>query len=238
MLNIDDEKPDIRVAENVTPLRQGHAWRAAGAWSEASAVDPLMRYLHNDQKQTHVVKFATKALMSVLISLWIPKKISLTIGSGGTFIVAQPGVVESEPKGPIDRVITWLTNEITSVLIGKLGHAEQRKRNKEYETKLQDAIHKTIGARVKDMVKVIVLETESESQGKNYSGALLDSVTSLADLMGQATMVQCSDLQKSEFYNAHGFKSVANVVLGDENPKWHDVPVTIKIMIREPARGE
>lgn len=53
-----------------------------------------------------------------------------------------------------------------------------------------------------------------------------------ADLMGQATMVQCSDLYKSEFYSAHGFKSVADVVLGDQNPRWHNVPVTVKIVSR------
>ena len=98
------------------------------------------------------------------------------------------------------------------------------------------------------MVKVLVLATESKSQGQNYSGALLDSVTSLvsrywkhiessqrsqqADLMGQTTLVQSSDPHETEFYKAHGFKSVADVVLGDQNPRWHDVPVTIKIVSR------
>lgn len=48
--------------------------------------------------------------------------------------------------------------------------------------------------------------------------------------MGQTTMVQSSDLHKTEFYKVHGFKSVADVVLGDQNPTWHDVPVTIKIV--------
>ena len=45
-------------------------------------------------------------------------------------------------------------------------------------------------------------------------------------------MVQSSDLHKTEFYKAHGFKSVADVVLGDQNPKWHDVPVNIEIVSR------
>lgn len=42
-------------------------------------------------------------------------------------------------------------------------------------------------------------------------------------------MVQSTDLHNTEFYKAHGFKSVADVVLGDQNPAWHDVPVTIEI---------
>lgn len=32
----------------------------------------------------------------------------------------QPGTVESTPKGPLDRVVGWLTKEITSALTGKL----------------------------------------------------------------------------------------------------------------------
>ncbi|KAF8812269.1 hypothetical protein BYT27DRAFT_7159461 [Phlegmacium glaucopus] len=168
--------------------------------------------------------------MSTLIWLWIPKKVSLTIDSGGSFIIAQPGVVESEPKGPLDRAFSWLTKEITSALTGKLGSAEQRKRNEEYEKKLGDAIRQAIGERVKDMVKIMVLATEPQSQGRNYDGTLLNSVTSLADLMGQTTMVQSNDLHKTEFYKVHHFKSVADVVLGDQNPRWHDMPVTIKIV--------
>jgi len=185
------------------------------------------------------------------------------------FCRRQPGIVESEPKGPLDRALNWLTKEVISALTGKLGSVEQRKvnmhmhipkswprvliprnsqRNEEYEKKLRDAIRQAIGERVKDMVKILVLATESGSQGRDYGGTLLDSVTSLvsriieiilklsdepmyqADLMGQTTMVQADDHHKINFYKAHGFKSVADVVLGNQNPRWHDVPVTIKIV--------
>lgn len=123
-------------------------------------------------------------------------------------------------------------------------------RNEEYEKKLQNAIHQAIGDRVKDMIKVMVLANESQSQGQHYDGILLDSVTSLvrrviviekksldepmnqADVMGQTTLVQSSDLHKTEFYKAHGFKDVADVVLGDQNPRWHSAPVIIKIVSR------
>ncbi|KAF8165512.1 hypothetical protein B0H34DRAFT_242067 [Crassisporium funariophilum] len=236
MLTLPDEKPSIQVAEYVTPLRQVHVWRAAGTWTEAFVRDPQIRYLHDKQEQTPTVKTFNRVLMTPLISLWLRGNIALTVHSGAAYIIASPPTTASGPKGPVDWLVEWMVRGLSSALSGRFSSAECYKRHQEIEQKTRDAVRRAIGDRVKDMLKIMILATEPASQGHGYGGALLDGVTSLADVLGQPSMLYSSNIKNTEFYKSHGFAVVAEVVLGDKNPKWHEAPVIIRIMVREPRR--
>ena len=60
----------------------------------------------------------------------------------------------------------------------------------------------------------------------------LQQLTSLsqADAQGRATYLVSSNILNFEFYNSHGFETVGEVYLGDDNPGWHQEPITVQLV--------
>jgi hypothetical protein len=51
-----------------------------------------------------------------------------------------------------------------------------------------------------------------------------------ADVVGRACWLVSSNISNEGFYNSHGFKSVGEVVLGADNPDWHEGPVRVQVV--------
>ncbi|KAJ3518078.1 hypothetical protein NLJ89_g94 [Agrocybe chaxingu] len=234
MHGVLDERARLLAPGHVVPLRQAHVWKAAKTWTRACENNPEMQYLRMSHKQSGLEKAIDRVVMTALMSLLRKRRIALTVDDSTAFVFAAPPSVVSEPTGPLDRTSTVIIRILTSILQRKIVSSEQRKRNQELEDKTKKAIENSLGDRVKDMVTIMILATDPDSRGRGYGGSLLDSVTSLADVMGQTSWLTSSNVANTEFYRIHGFKTIADIVLGDDNPEWHEQPVVVKLMVRAP----
>jgi hypothetical protein len=49
-------------------------------------------------------------------------------------------------------------------------------------------------------------------------------------MLSQTTWLQSSNIANTEFYNSHGFFTIAEVVVGENNPTWDGEPVVVSIV--------
>ncbi|EAU84636.1 hypothetical protein CC1G_00155 [Coprinopsis cinerea okayama7 len=226
LLELDDEL-------EVTLLQDKEVWKAATTWTNAFVNDPLIRYLRDNKPLTPREAKAQKVFMSGLLLGWIRRKIAITINGGASLVVATPAPSSTGPGGPKDKFLDWLLN-VTLKFSERISPRERRRRQREVRDKLRPIIDEKIAPRQNDMIHVTLVCTEPESQGRGYASALLDTITRLADILGVACWLESSNIANEPFYNSHGFKSVGNAVVGDQNPDWGEKPVIVQIMIREP----
>ncbi|PPQ77410.1 hypothetical protein CVT25_010992 [Psilocybe cyanescens] len=182
-----------------------------------------------DQKPSRT---AHKIISASFLMMWLRTKIVLTIDAGTAIIVATPS--EAGPRTPVN-VITELITTLLTAAAKNIGVKEARKRNKEFARKSEVVISETLGDRIREMIYVNLLATDPQNQGQGYGGALLESITRTADISGQSIWLQSSNINNTEFYMSHGFRTVAEVCLGDDNPNWYSKPVIVPIMVREPV---
>lgn len=77
---------------------------------------------------------------------------------------------------------------------------------------------------------VNALATHPDFQRRGYGGALVDAVTSLADAEGRSTYLFSSNPINTEFYNSHGFFTLAELLVGEDEPTWKKPPVPIALV--------
>ncbi|KDR83930.1 hypothetical protein GALMADRAFT_236428 [Galerina marginata CBS 339.88] len=207
----------------VVTLRLADTWKAARTWNDAFLDDPMITYLRAGEKPRST---SNRVAVTVVLALWMQSKVVLTVNGGAALIVASP-VQTGSP--PIERLADILINWIATAA-QKLGTAEQKKRNKETKEKIAKVTALVLGDRVNEMLYVSLLATEPQSQGQGLGSALLETVTSYADILGQSAWLVSSNVLNTGFYNSHGFKTVGEAYLGDDNSEWHQVPVIIRIV--------
>uniref|UniRef100_A0A8H7Y1B9 N-acetyltransferase domain-containing protein n=1 Tax=Psilocybe cubensis TaxID=181762 RepID=A0A8H7Y1B9_PSICU len=207
----------------------GDTWKAAGMVFDAFLEDPLNVYLRAGQKPSRTLY---QIISTSFLRLWMQTKWVLTVDSGTAIIVATPP--ESCSKNPIDAITNLLSTLLTAA-VKNIAVKESRKRNKEFARKSEKVISETLGDRVREMAYVNLLATDPHHQGRGYGGALLESITRIADASGEALWLQSSNTNNTSFYMSHGFRIVGEVCLGDSNSKWNDKPIIVPIMVREPT---
>ncbi|KAF9057976.1 hypothetical protein BJ165DRAFT_1521308 [Panaeolus papilionaceus] len=208
--------------------------RASETWIEAFAQDPQMLYLRDEQRQTRFWQWVDKVSMSTYLAIALPSTVALTVKHGEAFIIAAPARSISGPTKPLDRFLGFIQRGCAAVLKRSVGTGEQRKRNRELDAKIHEALNRLFGDRLEEMLTVNILATHPAVRRQGHGGALLDAVNSLVDFTGQTAWLQCSNTKNIPFYNQHGYETVGEVLLGDQNPTWHNHPVTVSIMVREP----
>ncbi|PPR00371.1 hypothetical protein CVT24_004405 [Panaeolus cyanescens] len=154
----------------------------------------------------------------------------MSIDHGNAFIWAVPG---NYKPTLLDKLATWVHIIVRKFTLSK----EQNKRFDEVEERKAKAIKETpeLGDNVSKMLFVASLATHPDHRGKGYGSALLKSVTDIADGLGQTAWLSSSNKENTKFYNAHGFKTVKEVVVGDDNPTWKEPPIILSLMVREPV---
>ncbi|KAF8897730.1 hypothetical protein BD779DRAFT_398403 [Infundibulicybe gibba] len=219
---------------SVTPLRVVHAARAAKTYTDAFADDPLFRYMRADQEQTLFRRMIERLFLTIALPFFIYQQICLTVMAGRSFIMMDPPKAAARPGRP-RRLFEQL---IALVMKGLrvLKTAEQKKVD-EFDEKRKNLTTKTLGDRVDQMFYVGCLATEPASQGRGYGSALMQAAISLADATNQALWLITATEEDVEFYNMHGLKTMGETVLGEGNETWHEVPVIIRLMVREPPSG-
>lgn len=192
--------------------------------------------LTNKQVGEHTpfsTKMAVKLESMFLFSREIRLKTALTVADGDASVrFADP----TRPPDTIDKIISSILAPIGKLI--KLTHShEQKKRYKEMQTKTDDAIEKSIGERRHEMFVIASLMTHPAKQGRGYGTALVKAVTEQADAMGRATWLHSSNTKANTgFYRSLGFVTVAESVIGDDNPNWKGEPFVTAIMVREPLQ--
>ncbi|KZP18408.1 hypothetical protein FIBSPDRAFT_956387 [Athelia psychrophila] len=83
-----------------------------------------------------------------------------------------------------------------------------------------------------------ILFTAPECQGRGYAGAVLGSVTALADAQNRATWLASSNVLDREFYNSQGFNTAGTITIGRGDADWHKAPVVLDLSENpEPLAG-
>ena len=121
------------------------------------------------------------------------------------------------------RCILLLCTILTSIL----------QRLKEGMDKYLKALAEGLDGREGEMFDVMYLATDPDVQGRGYGGALLNQITAEADKLNKSTWLQCSNYTNTHFYSLHGFETVSEYKLGDNNQKWAALghkPVLIQIV--------
>ncbi|KAF9568932.1 hypothetical protein CPC08DRAFT_757143 [Agrocybe pediades] len=213
----------------VHPMSLDEVWKAGTTWDEAFQHDPLVNYIRG-RKQTYLRRAALKMTCRIIILLWRHNEYILSVEGGTSIIVAH--LVGS--KSPIGQTKDLLLKFVISLATSS-GTRLERKRSREAEEKMNKAAEEVLGDRVKEMVYVGLLATSPKSQGHGYGSALLEEVTRITDYYGQATWLKSSNIRNTDFYNSHGFLTVATATIGDEDPDWQEGPVVVSIMVRQPA---
>lgn len=212
----------------------GRVASAARTFVVSGVADPFVRYVRNEREPTFIERVSERLRIMLYLLICIRTKVTLTVNAGIANVVGVPPKNPSDKKDLVTRFAEFLTGILRWSRDRMMTDAEERKRRKEFEEKITEAMKRSIGDRVDKMWYIEGLCTDPLSQGQGYGGALLDAVTTLADRAGQATWLQSSNVANKKFYNEHGFEVVETVVVGDQNPTWHGQPVPISLMVREP----
>ncbi|KAF8069257.1 hypothetical protein FPV67DRAFT_1669273 [Lyophyllum atratum] len=209
--------------------------RAAKLFQTTFAGDPMFRYIRNNREITRAQKTMELFAVSTYVASMIETHVALTINAGVANVTARPPKDPDYPKlDPVAMLLEWLMKVQTKIHKRMIRDPEAKKRQLELDDKMQKALERALGDCADKMWLLEGIWTAAEYQGRGYGGALLDAVTKLADAAGQRTWLKSSNIVNTAFYNEHGFKTVEEVVLGDQNPTWHEKPVIVNIMVREP----
>ncbi|KAF8204808.1 hypothetical protein BJ912DRAFT_9827 [Pholiota molesta] len=225
-----DEESQPLTAPGVrpVPLRFAHLWKAAKTYIDAFEFDPLILYFRAGEKPRPRTTRIAQNL--VVLGLWSIKEISLTLNGGTALMIAFPNLFG--PKTPFERLIDSLAFRISDSETPNRTE-EQEKRFKEGNEKSHAALE-IIHDRLPQMIFFGLICTDPASQGHGYGTALIEAMNDIADERGQAMWLTSSNVLNDTFYNSHGFETVATYYMGEGNPEWHQKPVPVQIMVREP----
>ncbi|OCB89551.1 hypothetical protein A7U60_g3243 [Sanghuangporus baumii] len=227
---------DYLLAEKVVVkrLRNRDIRRASRTLITGIEDDPLAKYIREtpDARNTKLYNRIQRLQFAIGVSQWARRKWGLAVNHGRAVVCAVPAP-EASKKSKIDRKIDELYRLINRALdiVGKT--EMQRRRFDEVSKKLDKFAEEILGADWRRMRCVNALATAPEFQRRGYGGALLDAVTKLADAEGRSTYLLSSNAAaNTEFYNAHGFFIIAEILIGDDDPTWKGPPIPVPLMVR------
>ncbi|TBU27718.1 hypothetical protein BD311DRAFT_778781 [Dichomitus squalens] len=119
-------------------------------------------------------------------------------------------------------------------LLRKIQTKEFTKRQTEVRGAIGTLFRENLGDREAEPIDIVLLGTSPEKQGHGYGKALVKAVTDIGDAKGLAVTVVTTDAYK--FYEAVGFKLVAETIVGVDNPSWDGAPIHVRLLLREPHR--
>ncbi|KAH8118698.1 hypothetical protein DFH11DRAFT_1568734 [Phellopilus nigrolimitatus] len=237
----------------VEPLRKEHLDKAVDSVTTAFENDPMNKYVFGDAEKPSPTRSAlTKRAWKVSFGRAIKRKLAYTVNGGDAVIVATPAEEDSTKPSLIDRAIdfviktilktlqsqgpeqmkVYLTSQMSAVSVALILH----QRFNEVQSKSQKLREEKLGDSVKSMIYLNLIATAPESQGHGYGTALMDTVLFQADIHRHSIYLFASNVANVAYYESFGFTTIALVTLGDDNPAWHDPPVLVPLMVREPKR--
>ncbi|KAL0947541.1 hypothetical protein HGRIS_013637 [Hohenbuehelia grisea] len=218
-------------APTVEVMWYSRVYRAAEAYELAIVGDPIKGYIDaaDDTPPPSPSQFQNRVRLHALRILLVkPRRWTYTVGDVYAMLLATP----PQSDGLLDKVLSWVASWFSPSGVEK-AKSEKEKRIIEYRTKVRAVAEKSVGARYKDMVYLDGIATHPDHQRKGYADMLMEAVAAKIDTIGKAAFLVSSNSANEKFYQAHGFSTVGEAVIGDENPTWDEKPIVVQIMVRE-----
>ncbi|KAH8118717.1 hypothetical protein DFH11DRAFT_1568845, partial [Phellopilus nigrolimitatus] len=251
---IVDEKQHLRLslAENVEVRRMRHSEylyvcivslfnfgrmfpgdvkTATKAVTEAEIDDPLMIYMHDtpDARDTRFNRWINRFRYALGMHQWVLRNMGLVVDNGHALVCNQPAP-EADKRSKFDQLLDKLFRLADKALVAVGQTKQQRRRLAEAHATLDRFVEEMLGADAPKMRAVNSLVTAEAFRRRGYGGALVDAITHMADAEGRSTYLLSSNPINTEFYNAHGFFSLAEVLIGENDPTWEKPPISIPLV--------
>ncbi|KAL5487674.1 hypothetical protein ACEPAI_5782 [Sanghuangporus weigelae] len=230
VLDFDEKSQKTSVSPVIAPLLPEHLDNAFETVESAFKNDPLLLYIKAGQEWSPFRTVIYRCLWKFRRRRELRKKLAYTVNAGDAVITATATKSGSSKPSPIDRAFRSLELALLQVFVL---HSEQTKRAKELDSKSAKVVKDELGDKIQSMFYVDLLATNPEHQGHGYATALLKAVLLAADLRGCATYLLSSNIANVPFYESFGFVRTADVLLGDDNPKWEHPPLAVALMVRQ-----
>ncbi|EJD01582.1 uncharacterized protein FOMMEDRAFT_169673 [Fomitiporia mediterranea MF3/22] len=217
----------------VKRLRKRDIRTASQTLIDASEHDPLAVYVRDtpDARRPKLHRKSERLRYAIGCRQWVRRNWGLTVNEGRAVVCALPAT-ESNKKTRRDKRIDGFYRLISRAL-SLIGDSKlQRKRYNEVSRILDEFSANTLGSAVREMWSVNALATSPDFQRRGYGGALVDAITKMADAESRSTYLLSSNPANTEFYNSHGFFTIAEVFIGVDDPTWHRPPLPIALMVR------
>jgi len=230
------EKIDFGKDIQVKRLKYSEVVVAIKSMQKANVNDPIWRYIRDspDSRDGPVTQQMYAIQGSLGLASGVRHGVLLTV-DGGHAVAAfgLPGQRGPRKKKPFD-VFLGATLRLCAKLVDKLDTDEQKKRMKEVGDWLVKLVTDNLGEAAADMVSLDAIATHPDYQRRGWGGALADTITAMGDKLGKVTYVLSSNVANDEFYQSHGFHTIATALIGEGNHTWKGPTIPLQLMIRQP----
>ncbi|KZS95002.1 hypothetical protein SISNIDRAFT_453158 [Sistotremastrum niveocremeum HHB9708] len=220
----------------VSQLRFSHVPTAVGAIEGAFETDALKMYMTGQDGISASRPTIASRIFEILLILYnLLRLISFQVLSGRSFVIVSPPPVLGKRqgwKGILDDVVD--TAWMFVMRIKRISSSDVAKRRRINYRKQQTAvIEATIGDRTNDMYCIETLATHPDFQGRGYAGTLMKAVAELANSERRSVWLVASGPQNVPFYTSHGYKTVGQIRLGDDDETWKGGLLVCDVMVKE-----
>lgn len=223
-----------------TPLRYHEVVKATAVRDAAFEPLPLLRYLLDtpDARETRLTKLVRRAAAIMHMASYVRNREGWVIDGGEAIMCCRraPNSIP-EPRRTLERTWFKMFMRFYSLLLTSVSSKEQKARELELQTKAEVAAKIAIGdpSQYLEVFGLDTLAVAPGKQGLGYGSALVDDLTTIADVQGRRILLS-THLETAGFYEQFGFVIKAGFLLGELNPTWTKAPVHMVIMIREPRK--
>jgi len=192
--------------------------------------DPLTRYLTHtkDHRDNLVTRFFSNLFRYSYLRQFMYYKTGWTFDDGDAFVCYSD---PAKPKPWTFGILQYIAMQLLFLVRGP----EENKRQIEVQNKMDAAAREALGDQAKYMINLANLHTIPAKQGRGYGTTLVKLVTAEADRRSLSTCLCSINVANTGFYNSLGFLTAKHIFIGEDNPAWHEPPVVIDLMVREPA---
>lgn len=216
---------------HISPLKYSQAMTAGRTWVQAFRDDKITRYGW-DFPSFGKFRFAIREyLLGALFAVWVARKKVITTDEGRTLAVA------TLPQKPtLSTHLLDIASLLIDCLLRLLQPRKGIKRAQSCNARIRDLVIKNLGEKkVKSMINLNLLAVAPELRGRGHGKALLQAVTKMADEDNRGTWLVSVNIENTKLYEAHGFKTIGEVTVADDDADWKEGPILVYVMVREPA---
>ncbi|VDC04124.1 unnamed protein product [Peniophora sp. CBMAI 1063] len=228
-----------RPKHQVEPADLRHLPRMLETHRRAFSADPMFGYIFTKGDQASIARsmllaLCQKLFIVVITAYFMVCRDNYQIGGGVAYITWNPASEFSPPPDWLYMFIMNFFQRLKTILCTP----EQQRRDAEYGTKLAEARTSVLGEGSHELICLNVLAADPVVQGRGYGLSLLTLLCAMADDQNRKVWLTSTNTNNTRFYEASGFITVRDIVLGQDNPVHKANPVVIKFMVREPRRRD
>ncbi|KAI0066502.1 hypothetical protein BV25DRAFT_1878461 [Artomyces pyxidatus] len=234
------------ISPAVELLKYANVPKASEMRRKAFYDDPVDSYVWRtpDMKQSWrgaVLRSLRTISTNRMIARYVRKERALTILQGRALILFTPPASSLTLRVQPSPFPKDILNQILLFFMTP----QQKRRVNEVDTKHQAAFESVIGDQADKLFYVDLLCTDPSYQGQGLASMLLNTVLQMvraytpadfplrfrpisfprqADEAGRPAWLGSSNIRNTPFYESFGFRKMAEIVIGDDDPDWEREP--------------